>query len=103
MLTAGIGHMAGCRLVTLLVRPRGQVAGWSLRPPTAIYRLYLEGGISRTNSEVVFVRWTAIIFEISKKPAATCCAWWCLFHSTKRLCMKRSIKKLAAVVHRQGT
>jgi hypothetical protein len=64
----------------------------------------LEGGISRANSEVGFVRWTANAFEISKKPAATWCTWWCLFHSTKRLCMKRSIGiKKAVVIHWQGT
>jgi hypothetical protein len=41
MIPAGIGYMAGCRLVTMLVGSEAG-SGWSLRPPTAIYRLYLE-------------------------------------------------------------
>jgi hypothetical protein len=42
MLPAGIGYVAGCRLVTMLVRGLEAGSGRSLRPPASIYRLYLE-------------------------------------------------------------
>jgi hypothetical protein len=52
--------------------------------------------------EWVFVRWVGPLEYIRHFLSAAGRAWWCLFHSTKLLCMKRAIKKVV-VIHPQGT
>jgi hypothetical protein len=101
MLPAGIGYMACCRLVTMLVGSRGRV-GLVTPTPNGHLPALLGGPFHVQLGEWVFVRWTGPLECIRDFLSATRCAWWCLFPSTKRLCMKRAIKKVV-VSHPQGT
>ena len=101
MLPAGIGYMAGCWLVVMLVGSRGRVR---LATPTPNGHLpALFGGPFHVQlGEWVFVRWIGLQERSRDFFFENRCAWWCLFHSTKRLCMKRAIKKVIGF-HPQGT
>jgi hypothetical protein len=100
MLPAGIGYMAGCRLVTMLVGSRGRVG--LVTPTPNGHLLALFGGPFHVQlGEWVFVRWTGPLEWIRDFLSETGCARGCLSHSTKRLGTKRAIKKVVAI-HPQG-
>jgi hypothetical protein len=94
-------HMAGCRLVTMLVGSRGRV-GLVTPTPNGHLPALCGGPFHVQPGEWGSVRWIGPLEGIRDFLSAAGCAWWCLFHSTKRLCMKRRIKKIV-VVHPQGT
>jgi hypothetical protein len=53
--------MAGYRLVIMLVGSRGWEGLWSLRPPRAIYRLYLEAHFTYNWGSGILSRWIGAV------------------------------------------
>jgi hypothetical protein len=93
--------MADCRLVTMLVGSRGRV-GLVTPTPNGHLPAQFGGPFHVQLGEWVFVRWIGPLECIRDFLSETGFAWGCLFHSTKRLCMKRTIKKVIGF-HPQGT
>ena len=100
---AGIGYVAGSWLVTMLVgaRARGRV-GLVTPTPNGHLPALFGGPFHVQLREWVFVRWIGPLERTRGFLSDKRRAWGCLFHSTKRLCMKRRIKKVV-VIHPQGT
>jgi hypothetical protein len=101
MLPAGTGYMAGFRLVTMLVGSRGRV-GLVTPTPNGHLPALFGGPFHVQLGEWIFVRWIGPLEWIWNYLTAKGRAWGCLSHSTKRLCMKRTIKKVIGS-HPQGT
>jgi hypothetical protein len=87
---------------TMLVGSRGRVGLVTPTPKGHLPALF-EGPFHAQLGEWVFVRWIGLLEWIRDFLSGTgCAAWGRLSHSTKRLCTKRTIKKVA-VIHPQGT
>jgi hypothetical protein len=88
--------MAGCRLVTMLVGSRGRV-GLVTPTPNGHLPALFGGPFHVQPGEWIFVRWMGLLDRIRDYLTAKRCDWGCLSHGTKRLCMKRTIKKVLLI------